>query len=222
MSLGRAQLVLCAAALAAGLFADVRVDLPGQVAIGAACWLVLFHLLQRAGPDERRSLMACLAIATAGELFLSLGWGLYAYRLGNVPLFVPPGHVMLYALGLALARRMPESVAEGVIAAAALGALGAAAAGLDTLGVPLFLLLAIASLALPAQRRLYASTFLIALALELYGTWLGNWAWAREVPGTALVTTNPPLAAGALYAALDALVAASALAALRRLSPAGA
>jgi len=45
----------------------------------------------------------------------------------------------------------------------------------------------------------------LSLALELYGTWLGNWTWARNVPGIALVTTNPPGAAGAFYCALDAL-----------------
>ena len=206
---GRAQIALCVAFLAEGLYLDMQVGLAGQAAIGFACFALLSHLVMQAAPQERRALMACLVIATAGELILSLGWGLYTYRLDNVPLFVPPGHVMLYVLGLSLSRRMPEIAAEAIIALAGLYALGAAAAGLDTLGVPLFLMLAIASLAVPAQRRLYASTFLLALALELYGTWLGNWSWAREVPGTALVTTNPPLAAGAFYAALDALVAAS-------------
>ena len=72
-------------------------------------------------------------------------------------------------------------------------------------------LLAGAALAMPAQRRLYASTFVLSLALELGGTWLGNWSWAREVPVLGLVTTNPPGVAGALYCALDALVAVTAL-----------
>ena len=64
---------------------------------------------------------------------------------------------------------------------------------------------------MPAQRRLYASTFLLSLALELGGTWLGDWSWAGEVPVLGLVTTNPPGAAGALYCALDALVAGTSL-----------
>src|SRR5439155_1732302 len=153
----------------------------------------------------RYGLMACLVIATAGEIFLSLGWGLYAYRLGNIPLFVPPGHVLLLLLGLSLARRMSEAAANGIIVYAALYSLAAAAAGIDTLGAALFLVFAAASVAMPAQRRLYASIFVLSLALELYGTWLGNWTWARNVPGIALVTTNPPGAAGAFYCALDAL-----------------
>ena len=79
-----------------------------------------------------------------------------------------------------------------------------------TLGVPLFFVLVAASVFMPRQRRLYASTFVLALALELYGTWLGNWTWTRQVPGVGLVTTNPPGVAGAFYCALDALAAAAA------------
>jgi len=67
------------------------------------------------------------------------------------------------------------------------------------------------ALVMPAHRPLYASTFVLALALELYGTWLGNWTWAREVPFIALVTTNPPGLASAFYAVLDALVACTAV-----------
>ena len=51
----------------------------------------------------------------------------------------------------------------------------------------------------------------LALALELYGTWLGNWTWSPQVPGIPLVTTNPPGIASAFYAVLDALVACTAL-----------
>jgi len=152
---------------------------------------------------------ACAAIATAGELFLSLGWGLYSYRLANVPLFVPPGHALMLMLGIALARRMPELAARAVIGGAGAYALGATIAGIDTLALPLFLVLAVAALALPAHRRLFASTFILCLGLELYGTALGNWSWEHDVPWIGLATTNPPALAGAFYSALDALVLAA-------------
>jgi hypothetical protein len=151
--------------------------------------------------------MVCLVMATAGELILSLGWGLYTYRLGNVPMFVPPGHVLMLLLGLALARVMPQAVAYAIVGCAALYSLAAAVMGVDTLGVALFLILAVACIGMPGQRRLYASTFMLSLLLELYGTWLGNWSWAREVPATPLVTTNPPGIVGAFYCSLDAMVA---------------
>jgi hypothetical protein len=160
---------------------------------------------------ERRVLLACMVIATAGELFLSLVWGLYTYRLGNVPLFVPAGHVMLLVLAVGTAQRMSERTAKLILAGAAAYALAAGAAGLDTFALPLFAMLAAIAIAMPLHRRLYASTFLLALALELYGTWLGNWTWVREVPALALVTTNPPAIASAFYAVLDAIVVCTTL-----------
>jgi hypothetical protein len=203
---GCTRILLIVAALAGCLAADVHTNIVGQTVVGFAVWLILFSLLTDIDRDARFALMACLVIATAGEMFLSLVWGLYTYRLGNIPLFVPPGHVLMLLLGFSLARRMPDAVALAIIGCAGVYSLAAAAAGIDTLGALLFLVLAAASLAMPNHRRLYASTFVLALALELYGTWLGNWSWAREVPGMPLVTTNPPGAAGAFYCTLDALV----------------
>jgi hypothetical protein len=121
-------------------------------------------------------------------------------------------------LGLSLARVMPQSVAYAIFGCAALYSLAAAGMGVDTLGVALFLVLAAAAIGMPSQRRLYASTFVLSLLLELYGTWLGNWYWAREVPATALVTTNPPGVVGAFYCALDASVAAVSMLLARRWS----
>lgn len=210
------HIALILATIALGLYIDMQVGPLGQMMLSAVVWVVLFVLLSAHDARARAPMIACLLIATLGEVFLSLVWGLYAYRLDNIPPFVPPGHVLLFLLGLSLAQRMKTAFADGVIVAAGIYSLWAACAAIDTLGLALFALLLAASLAMPGHRRLYASTFLLALALELLGTGLGNWAWAREVPGVPWVTTNPPLAAGAFYAALDALVALS----MRHLSPA--
>jgi hypothetical protein len=206
--LGARRALLLCGALAIGLWADIHTQLPGQFAIGLAVWVLLLALLAGMPPEARRVFLACSAIATLGELFLSLGWGLYTYRLGNVPLFVPPGHALMLMLGIGLAQRMPEIAARWVIGAAAAYALAAGIAGFDTLALPLLLVLAVAALLLPAHRRLFASTFVLCLALELYGTALGNWSWAHDVPWIGLTTTNPPALAGVFYCTLDALVLA--------------
>ena len=200
------RVLLIVASLAGALAADVNTNIIGQTTIGFIVWLTLFSLLTDVDRDTRFALMACLVIATIGEIVLSLGWGLYTYRLDNIPLFVPPGHVLLLLLGLSLARRMTEGAALAIIGGAGVYSMLAATAGVDTFGVLLFAVLLVASVVMPGQRRLYASTFVLALILELYGTWLGNWSWAHAVPGLPLVTTNPPVAAGAFYCALDALV----------------
>jgi xanthosine utilization system XapX-like protein len=195
-------------ALALGLWADVHTDIIGQLAIGLAVWGLLLWLLAPLPRAARTVFFACVAIATAGELFLSLGWGLYVYRLHNVPLFVPPGHALMLLLGIALSRRLPEVGANAILALAGAYAAAAWTVGWDTLAVPLFLVIAVAALSLPSHRRLFASTFVLCLSLELYGTALGNWSWLHDVPWVGLVTTNPPALAGAFYCALDALVVA--------------
>ena len=199
-------LLAAIAMLALGLWADIHVELPGQVAIGAAFWGLLLCLIAPLPEADRHLYLACVAIATAGELFLSLAWGLYTYRLGNVPMFVPPAHALMLMLGLSLARRMPDMAARTILGGAGAYTLLAAITGLDTLAVPLYLMLAVSVLSLPAHRRLFASSFILTLTLELYGTTLGNWVWPREVPLVGLVTTNPPAIAGAFYCTLHALV----------------
>ncbi|MEP6609280.1 MAG: hypothetical protein ABJA83_11445 [Burkholderiaceae bacterium] len=206
------------ATLAVGLAADVQTDIVGQTAIGMGVWAVMLMLLERAESNVRSGLLACLVIATAGEMFLSLGWGLYTYRLANIPLFVPPGHVLMLLLGLSLARRLSDRIALAVIGCAGAYSIAVTALGVDTLALPLFIVLVVASIALPDQRRLYASTFMLSLALELYGTWLGNWTWKSTVPGLPLATTNPPGTAGAFYCALDALAMVASMMIIPRLS----
>ena len=193
------------ATIAIGLLVDQWWAGPGQLAVNALAWLVFVTLWTRSGPSQRPMLLACLLFATAGEVFLSLVWGLYEYRLGNIPLFVPPGHVLLFFLGMQIASRLPEK-SEWWIAALALPVIGLFAwNGRDTLGPLLFLLFA-ACLYLSPSRRLYATMFVLALAMEIYGTWLGNWTWSRDVPWLGLTADNPPIAAGAFYCVLDLLV----------------
>jgi hypothetical protein len=203
--------VLIVSALAIGLAADVQTGFHGQILISAVIWALLLYLMAHFDLIERRALFSCLVISTLGEIVLSLGWGLYTYRLHNIPLFVPPGHVMLLMLGITVAQRMSRRTANAILVCAAGYAFAAAAAGIDTFALPLLAALAAVSLLMPDHRRLYASTFIVSLVLELYGTWLGNWTWGREVPLIQLVTTNPPGIASAFYAVLDALVALAAV-----------
>ena len=211
----RAMNLAIVATIVLGLALDERWAAYGQAAASAAAWIVCLALFAGSPRKARISLAACLAIATAGEVILSLAWGLYRYRLGNIPLFVPPGHVLLFFLGTQVARRVPERGAWAIaLLAAPLVAL-LAWNGHDTLG-PLLFALFLVCLWLAPARSLYATMFVLSLAMELYGTWLGNWAWSARVPGLGLSATNPPLAAGAFYSVLDLLVVAATTALMKR------
>ena len=78
------------ATIVLGLIVDQEWPAHGQTVVSLAAWLVLVVLWVRSESRLRPALAACLVFATVGELILSLVWGLYEYRLGNLPLFVPP------------------------------------------------------------------------------------------------------------------------------------
>ena len=196
---------LIVATIAGGLALDQHWALHGQLIVSATAWIVFALLWMRCDGPRRQALVACLAFATVGEMFLSLVWGLYQYRLGNIPLFVPPGHVLLFFLGTQIAERLPARAEWWIAALAAPLVALLAWNGRDTLG-PLLYALFLACLWISPSRRLYATMFVLSLAMELYGTWLGNWVWASQVPWLELRTVNPPLAAGAFYCVLDLLV----------------
>jgi hypothetical protein len=194
--------------IAAGLLLDQKLPFRGQIFTNIAVWLSFVAILLRASRLQQISLVACVLYATIGEIFLSLAWGLYAYRLGNIPLFVPPGHALLFMLGSALAPSLSDRLTWSVPLLAAPFVILLSVTGIDTFGAPLFALLLVCMVFGPAK-KLYATMFLLSLAMELYGTWLGNWTWSPRVPWLGLTTLNPPLAAGAFYCVLDLLVTAS-------------
>lgn len=198
--------LITAFAVAAGLLIDsLRPDLAGHVAANllvAACFAAVFRLADAA---ERRSLLVCVVMATLGELFLCFVWGLYEYRHGNLPPFVPLGHSMIFLSGCRLAHLAPRSSWRLVAALAGAAVAALAAFGIDTAGLlwlPLYLL----CLLISRERALYGVMFVIAWLVEIAGTRAGSWVWFDTVPWFGLRSTNPPLCAGTFYCVLDLLV----------------
>ena len=200
--------VIITGVIAGGLLFDQTVPFWGQTLTNIGLWALLLYWVRAAPPEERLSLSICVFYATLGEIFLSLVWGLYEYRLSNIPLFVPPGHALLFMLGGMLARRARDWIEWFVPLAAAPFVFLLAVTGLGTLDALLFALFLLCLLSGRAT-KLYSVMFVLSLAMEIYGTWLGNWTWAGEAPWLGLTTVNPPLAAGAFYCMLDMLIVAT-------------
>jgi hypothetical protein len=196
--------VLLVVVIAGGLTLDRLVPW-GRHVVDVVVLLVFASLVTASDRRGRLALLACLSFATAGELFLSLVWGLYDYRAGGVPWFVPPGHALLLCLGLTWAPHLSPRAAWLLPAAALPFVLVLFCSGHDRFGGALFAVFALALLR-ARTRSLYAGMFVLALGLELYGTWIGCWRWRDVVPWLGLPTTNPPLAAGTFYCLLDVLV----------------
>ena len=212
-----------AAYLAALLALDHFASYPEQLALGVLTCAVLLAALTRVSPERRAQALGVVAFATVGETVGSLLWGVYRYRLHNLPLFVPPAHGIVYLSGLALAVAMARHarvlVATAATAAATWGVLGLTVlprrdvAG--AIGVPILLLFLWRS----RNRAIYAGVFLVVASLELYGTAIGTWRWARSVPGLGIPDGNPPSGVASGYVWFDVmalLTAPAALALVRR------
>jgi hypothetical protein len=198
-----------AAYLAALLWVDRFVDLHGQLALGGVTWIVLVLAARPLPPARRAQVAVVICAATVAEVTGSILWGVYSYRLHNLPTFVPPAHGLVFMAGLALSdalrRHVRALVWFAATAAATWGLLGLTvlprldAAG--ALGVPLLL----AFLWRSRARAAYAGVFVVVAALELYGTAIGTWRWAVELPGVGIPDGNPPSGVASGYVWFDVM-----------------
>jgi hypothetical protein len=218
-----------AAYLAALLAVDTQVGLGAQAGLGVLTSLVLLGLLTRFPAARRAQVLGVVLFATVGEVTGSILWGVYHYRLHNLPSFVPPAHGLVYLAGLSLAtapaRRTRMLVATAAAVASAWALLGLTVLPREdvagAIGVPLLLLFLWRS----SSRGIYAAVFLVVACLELYGTAIGTWRWAHELPGLGIPDGNPPsgVASGYVWFDVMALLVApwlvSAARRLRRVEP---
>lgn len=213
-----------AAYLVAVLWLDRFVELPGQLLLGALTWIALLYALRGASGELRAQALVVVAVATCGELVGSIVWGLYTYRLENLPSFVPPAHGLVYLGGYALARSLgPRLVPVALAAVLAWGAAGITVLPREDLGGALGAVLLALFLLRGRAPAVYAGVFVVVAGLELYGTWLGTWSWAEVAPGTTITQGNPPSGIASGYVLFDvaALALAPALLSLqRRIQPA--
>ena len=169
------------------------------------CIGVFLYIYWMTDRKERIEMIAVLAFATPMELFFSEVWLIYEYQRDLMPLFVPVGHYFLFDLGRRVARRIPERSPMILILLLVPLVVYGAIQGTDTSAV-ILILLTLGFVQWGPEPRLYASMVWLALFMELWGTYLGNWTWASSVPWTGLTAWNPPLLVGAFYCFGDLLV----------------
>lgn len=192
--------------------AVLLLDRPGiiaQTSLGLATAAFLCLFVWKAELDPRQILVT-IAIATTGEVVLSMGWGLYIYKNALIPLYVPPGHAVFYSLAVVTAREKKLQAYAPAITRAVLilGSLYAGASFLflhDTWGT-LWWLIACVLIIRSENPLLLSSCFVYTLLLEWVGTFIGNWRWLPEVPYLSISSANPPAGVTFLYILLDLLV----------------
>lgn len=204
------MVVFFAALLGIDRYADER----GQLMLALATWVVLLAASRPLDAERRAQVALVVVVASCTEVLGSVVWGVYEYRLGNLPLFVPPAHGLVYLTGLRLsqcafvARRVHAFV--GCVLAFALAWTIAGVTVLPRLdvagviGVATFAFFVVRGRA-PA---VYCGVFVAVAALEFYGTALGTWRWAEVVPGLGLPDGNPPSGVASGYVLFDVIAIA--------------
>lgn len=180
-----------------------------QRGLGVLTWLVLLAALTRVAPLVRAQTAVVVGFATVVEFIFSPTLHVYTYRFENVPMYVPPGHGLVYLSAFALGhaafvqRRMRWWEAGVVLVGGSWAAYGVLLADRpDALGAFWFACLVL-FLAFGPSKPVYVGAFVVVSWLELLGTQLGNWAWG-SVDFTGLVSIgNPPSGAAGGYGWFD-------------------
>ncbi len=200
------------------LVADSRLTGIGQqYALGALTFGVLWLCTLRLEREARLQVWVCVGVATLFEVFGSLVWGVYRYRWHNVPLYVPPGHGLVYLFGITASAlpvfrrhgRTPALILLAICAAWALAGLTLLphlTHRLDVQGALCLPVLGYAVLRSP-RYAMFAAIFVATTDLELVGTWVRDWTWLAVAPWDHVPSGNPPSAIAGGYAMIDGSVA---------------
>jgi hypothetical protein len=203
--------VLMLTVMVVGLGLDHFTSFGWQLALSLCTWIILVVACIPLTPEQRSRTAVVVIVATIGEVIGSIIWGVYTYRLGNLPLFVPPGHGLVFLTGLRISQTVFVREHRATFIRIVLTLIGAwGVVGLsgvlgrnDVAGAVGCAVLAAFILRSRRGATLYAGVFIAVAVLEIYGTAIGTWQWAAEIPGLGVANGNPPSGAASGYVLFD-------------------
>lgn len=173
--------------------------------------LIGFAILYfRAASRIRELMIYAVILGYIGEHLFSVGLGMYTYRLGNVPHYVPPGHAIVLIATIYFCKetvvKVHRKLLEKIITIFILiyASLFLIFAG-DVFGFVMSLLVIFLLRNKPRERLFYLSMYLAVAFLEIIGTNYGCWYWPETAWDTIpfLKSANPPSGISLFYFLLD-------------------
>ena len=186
---------------------DTQVDARAQLLLGLAAWIALLLAFRGVQPLLRAQALVVVVVATCAEVVGSLIWGVYTYRLENLPSFVPPSHGLVYLAGASFAvwaaPRRDLFVRFALVAVLVWGVAGVTVLLRTDVGGAIGAVILAIYLLRGRAPEVYAGVFLVVAWLELYGTAIGTWEWKAVIPGTGVPQGNPPSGVASGYVWFD-------------------
>jgi len=200
--------------IAFGLFFDssffITYDSDGQLYANVLMLIVFAFLFYKATKRSKELMLYALAIGVGGEYLFSLGSEMYSYRLGNVPMYVPPGHAIIYIVTVYFCRekcvKLFSSQIEKVLGILILlYSLCFLIFASDIFGFSLTILTLWLLRNRPRERLFYYSMYIVVVFLELIGTNYNCWVWPNTAFGIFdfIKSANPPSGISFFYFGLD-------------------
>ncbi|WKD85862.1 hypothetical protein KCTC32516_01209 [Polaribacter huanghezhanensis] len=197
-----------------GLFLDstyMSAIFPQTQHLATFVMLIGFAILYyRSASRLREQMIYAVIIGYIGEHLFSIGLGMYTYRLGNVPHYVPPGHAIVLITTMYFCkdavvktyRKLLEKIFTIFILVYA--TLFLIFAG-DVFGFVMSLLVIFLLRNKPRERLFYLSMYIAVAFLEIIGTNYQCWFWPETAWNTIpfLKSANPPSGISLFYFLLD-------------------
>lgn len=200
--------------LLTGLFFDsyffLRITKHAQWVANIVMFVVVFIVYLKVTKRAKEQMITAILIAIIGEYLFSIVMGMYTYRLGNVPHYVPPGHALVYISVFYFSKassivKYKISLERVLSVFVFLYALFFLIFKNDVFGFTMTIATLLILKNKPRERLFYLTMYVTVAILEIIGTTYLCWKWPSTAWGVFdfLPSYNPPSGISFFYFGLD-------------------
>ena len=200
--------------LLTGLFLDsfyfLKITEHAQWYANVAMFIVTTIVFLKVTKRNKEQMITAILIAIIGEYLFSIVLGMYTYRLGNVPHYVPPGHALVYISVLYFSKassiiKHRFSIEKFFIIFILIYASVFLIVKNDVFGFVMTIATLLILRNKPRERLFYLTMYLTVCFLEITGTYYLCWKWPSTAWGVFdfLPSHNPPSGISFFYFGLD-------------------
>ena len=181
-----------------------------QIFINILMLFGFYLMYKRSTPRIKELMIYAVIVGFIGEYFFSVYLEMYTYRLGNVPLYVPFGHAVIYGRVFAFSkasvvRKHHKTLENFLYIVISLFSLIYLIFFNDVFGFIMTLAVFALLTKRPKDRMFFLTMYVIVAVLEIGGPAYGAWKWPEIAFGVFefLPSNNAPSGISLFYFLLD-------------------